>query len=79
MAKTALPNWPRMMKRDTAAQYCDMSIAEFERAIASGVIPMPVRFGDRDRWSREQIDAWIARAEGDAPKDWRANAPIYAR
>ncbi len=78
LALEKLPDWPAMMKRDTAARYCDMSTAEFERAIADGVIPMPIRFGDRERWSRAVLDRYISNATGESAPDWRAESGLYA-
>lgn len=79
LALEKLPDWPAMMKRDTAARYCDMSAAEFERAIADGTIPLPIRFGDRERWSRAQLDRYISNAMGESTSDWRAESGLYAQ
>lgn len=74
--------WPRLMRRQTACAYVDMSAAEFEREIASGRLPMPVDIGRGPRWSREEIDRFIERltGEADAPQidDWRAKTKLYA-
>jgi hypothetical protein len=40
--------WPAMMKRKTAAAYCDMSEAAFEREILAGRLPGGVTFGGRE-------------------------------
>ncbi len=48
--------WPAMMKRATAAQYCDISIASFEREIVAGRLPAGVIFGGREHWHREALD-----------------------
>lgn len=48
--------WPRMMKRATAAQYCDLSLAAFEREIIAGRLPAPVMLGQREHWCRNALD-----------------------
>lgn len=79
LALEKLPDWPAIMRRDTAARYCDMSAAEFERAIADGIIPMPIRFGERERWSRSMLDRYISSATGESAPDWRAGSGLYAQ
>lgn len=73
--------WPRLMKRQTACAYVDMSAAEFEREIASGRLPMPVDIGRGPRWSREEIDRCIEKLTGEADTatadDWRAQTKLY--
>lgn len=49
-------HWPRMMKRQTAAQYCDLSVAAFEREIAAGNLPAPVMLGNREHWCKNALD-----------------------
>lgn len=56
--------WPAMMKRKTAAEYCDMSEAAFEREIMAGRLPAGVIFGGREHWSREAIDRALAQLTG---------------
>ncbi len=68
----ALPYWPAMMKRATAARYCEMSAAEFERHVLSGHFPMPVKLGNTERWSRLRLDQAIERLYGGGGDDWRA-------
>jgi predicted DNA-binding transcriptional regulator AlpA len=73
-----LPNWPRMMKREKACAYVDLSQAEFEREIASGRLPQPVKLGNHPHWSRAELDACIDKLTGNAEEDWRARSPLYA-
>src|SRR3546814_11884139 len=40
-----IPDWPAMMTRQLAADYCCLSIAQFEREIVSGRLPAPVNLG----------------------------------
>ena len=66
-----------MMRRATAAAYCDMTPAEFEREVAKGRLPSPAIFGNAERWSRNQIDEALERVTGDGVPDWRAQQPLY--
>ncbi|MBX3562579.1 MAG: hypothetical protein KF780_12305 [Sphingomonas sp.] len=67
------------MRRATAAAYCDMTIADFERAIIDGALPGPVTIGDAERWSRIEIDEMLSRLTGDHVPDWRSGAKLYAQ
>lgn len=71
------PYWPIMMKRSTAAHYCDLSVAEFEREVASGRLPMPVKLGNSEHWSRLAIDEMLGRLTGDSGPDWRKKSKLY--
>lgn len=73
------PDWPRMMSRATASAYCDLSAVEFEREVASARLPLPVKLGDREHWSRVTLDAALERLTGDHVPDWRQQAPLYGR
>jgi predicted DNA-binding transcriptional regulator AlpA len=66
-----------MMRRATAAAYCDMTAAEFEREVASGRLPCPAMIGGAERWSRSQIDEALERVTGEGRPDWRARQPLY--
>lgn len=70
------PYWPAMMLRKTAAAYCDMSEAAFEREVASGTLPLPIIFGGKPHWSRTQVDEYLAQLTGE--DDWRATSSLYA-
>lgn len=59
--------WPRMMRRATAARYCDMSIAAFEREMLSGRLPMPVLLGGREHWCIKALDKALDQITGAAP------------
>jgi predicted DNA-binding transcriptional regulator AlpA len=68
------------MRRETAAAYCDMAIAEFEREVASGRLPPPIALGRAERWSKSQLDKSLTTLAGDVgEEDWRAGSPLYAR
>ena len=77
MANRPSPYWPRMMRRDLASLYLDISEAAFEREVASGRLPMPVKLGNRERWSRTALDEAIERIAGERGEDWRAQSPLY--
>lgn len=70
MAVSALPSWPMMMKRPLAARYVDLSPAEFEREVNEGRLPLPVKLGDSEHWSRRKLDEALDALHGDAG-DWR--------
>lgn len=73
-----IPTWPRMMKRATAAAYCDLSVASFEREVAIGRLPLPVKLGNTEHWCQAQIDAALDRLTGQAAPDWRKEQPGLA-
>jgi len=75
--RASLPDWPAMMKRPLAARYCDLSIAEFEREVMAGRLPSPVVLGDREHWSRAQLDKALAVLTGEEQADWRKGSPLY--
>ena len=70
-------DWPRMMKRKTAADYCDLSIAAFEREVIDGRLPIGVNLGGQKHWSRTQIDAALERITGGAAPSWREKSGLY--
>lgn len=59
--------WPRMLKRATAAAYCDMSVAAFEREIVAGRLPTPVMLGGREHWCKNALDKALDQLTGAAP------------
>jgi len=67
------------MKRATAAAYCDMSIASFDREVAIGRLPAPILLGGLSHWTQTAIDEHIARIESEAANDWRGKVPMYAQ
>ncbi|MGL5735466.1 MAG: hypothetical protein ACRCYS_11420 [Beijerinckiaceae bacterium] len=48
--------WPRMLKRSTAAAYCELSIQAFEREIIAGRLPGPVLLGGKEHWCKNALD-----------------------
>lgn len=57
-------NWPRMMKRQTAAAYCDLSVGAFEREITAGRLPAPIVLGGREHWCKNALDRALDRLTG---------------
>ena len=55
------PDWPEMMRQRTAAAYLDLSEPAFIREVYRGTLPNPVVLGGRQSWSRQKLDAAIAR------------------
>jgi hypothetical protein len=72
-----LPHWPGMMRRALAARYCDLTVAEFEREIADLRLPLPVKLGNHDHWSKVSLDKALAVLAGEAVNDWRSGSPLY--
>lgn len=75
-ARVTAPYWPAMMLRKTAAAYCELTEAAFEREVSTGALPMPVLLGGKPHWHREQIDQALADLAGAG--DWRAQSNLYA-
>ncbi len=74
---SAMPHWPAMMLRPMAASYCSLSAAEFEREIADGRLPMPVKLGNKEHWSKRKMDEALERIAGGSANDWRAKLGLY--
>lgn len=79
MGARLAPDWPRMMRRSTAASYCDLTVTDFEREVIAGRLPRPVDFGGAEHWSRNQVDEFLDRLTGDRVPDWRSRAKIYQK
>ena len=58
--------WPAMMRRKTAAEYCDLSEAAFEREVIAGSLPTPISLGGRDHWLQKSLDTALLRLAGDS-------------
>lgn len=59
-----MTTWPRMMKRATAAAYCDLSERAFEREINAGRLPGPVTLGGREHWCKNALDRALDQLTG---------------
>ena len=66
---------PILMKKATAAQYVDMSVAAFEREVLAGRLPQPVLIGGKDHWDRRAIESALDALTGGV-KDWRSRSPL---
>jgi predicted DNA-binding transcriptional regulator AlpA len=75
--KLDFPHWPAMMRRSLAARYCDLSAAEFEREISEGRLPMPVKLGNSEHWSKPALDRALEQLAGGADNDWRTKLGLY--
>jgi predicted DNA-binding transcriptional regulator AlpA len=64
-------NWPGMMKRKTAAAYCDLSEAAFEREVIAGRLPASVMLGGREHWRKEAIDRALDLIGGNVDQSYR--------
>lgn len=72
-----MPDWPRSMKRATAARYCDLAPAKFMAEVASGRLPQPFKLGGEDHWDRVALDEDLNRLGGRV-SDWRKECPGLA-
>ena len=80
MAVKEYPYPPRMMTRDRAAHYCDVSISEFERMVNDGTLPLPVSgFGKREHWDRLKLDDALGVLSGERQSDWRHKSKLHGR
>lgn len=77
MAVRLATDWPRLMKRSTAAKCCEMSEAAFEREVIAGRLPQPIMIGGAEHWSLAQIDAAIENMVGSEKRDWRSSMPMH--
>ncbi len=66
-----------MMKRTTAARYCDLAPGKFLAEVGAGHLPLPVKLGGEDHWDREALDEDINRLAGRVD-DWRKEQPGLA-
>lgn len=78
-AARVYPDWPRMMRKVTLARYLDITPSEVEKEVVAGRLPMPVKMGSADHWSRAAVDSMIERIAGESLDDWRKDQPLYAR
>lgn len=73
------PYPPRMMMRGRAAHYCDLTEPAFEKEVAAGRLPAPVKLGGKDHWSRVALDECLERLAGDREPDWRGGSNLYGK
>jgi hypothetical protein len=63
-------SWPRLMTRERAAAYLDISVAQFMALIASRF--PPVSIASRKLWDREALDRWLDDRDQEADNWLRA-------
>ena len=51
--RSGMTDWPGLMRRTTAARYCELTLAKFERAVLNGELPQPVRIGDAEMGAKK--------------------------
>lgn len=71
------PAWPRMMRRSTAAAYCDLPPNKFLQEVSKGTLPAPVKLGGDELWDIRALDDDLDRIAGNAT-DWRKAQPGLA-
>lgn len=62
---------PRLLRRERAAAYLDMSPGSFDKLVKDGVIPAPKRLHSFKIWDRDELDAFADHL----PHDSAANGP----
>ncbi len=72
-------DWPQAMRRKTAAAYCDLSIHSFDKEVAAGRLPMPVKLGGMDHWHRQALDGALRYVFGDRNPNDTDIEPDYMR
>lgn len=60
MSDSIPPITPALLRRTEAAAYCGRSAASWDRLVASGKTPKPIKLGIGVLFSRKAIDSWIA-------------------
>ena len=50
---------PRMMRRERAAAYLDISTGQLDKFVAEGILPKPTRIKNVLAWDRADLDAAI--------------------
>jgi len=47
---------PRLLRRERAAAYVDMSAVHFDKLVRAGVIPAPKKLQSLKVWDRDELD-----------------------
>lgn len=79
MATKPLPGWPAMLRRDMAADYCSLSVADFEREVNNGRLPTPVILGKHEHWNKAQLDKALDAISGGVGQSWREKCGLPER
>jgi len=65
---------PRLLRRERAAAYLDMSATSFEKLVREGVLPAPKKLHSFKVWDRDELDARVDGLPYDGaapgPSDW---------
>jgi hypothetical protein len=61
------------MKLASAAAYCDLSPAAFQREVAAGRLPVGRAIGGKEHWDKNALDRAIDALMGSGEPDWRQN------
>ena len=51
--------WPRWLRRDDAADYVSVSCSQFDKWVATGILPKPRKIGGIVLWDRFALDEGI--------------------
>lgn len=51
---------PAALRREQAAAYCGLPLRTWDRAVASGLAPQPIRVGRIPLWRVADLDEWLA-------------------
>lgn len=79
---SALRNrWPRSMRKATAAEYVERSVAVFDRMVAEGTMPEPFDLGGAEAWDIQDLDNAIDALKAGARQrgSWLKDAERYAQ
>jgi hypothetical protein len=63
MRLSDMPDWPELMKLETAAAFCELPVATFARLCPVQAVTMD-KDGKVLRWQREKLRAWIGALGG---------------
>ena len=56
----SIPEMPALIKAESAAKLCEVSLRTWRRLEAEGNVPIPVHVGGRiKRYSRSEVLAWV--------------------
>lgn len=65
MAERRLPDWPRGLREELAAEYVGLAPSTFRREVGARRAPRPVALTPgRQVWLREDLDAYLDRLAG---------------
>lgn len=73
--------WPRTMRKATAAEYVERSVATFDRMVADGTMPEPFFLGGAEAWDIQDLDQAVDALKAGARRQgsWLKDAERYAQ